>query len=321
MVEKIDAHGHFFKSYLGPESSIDEYLRHAKGLGVVLTVASPGPTPEYKQDGVLYRPSVWRRVNGIIQYDQQHLDDESRLLDSRPSNQNPYADSNRRLIDVASGLNQNSSLKIKVMPIHHPVLDTSDEILGFIYDPNVIAIKLHGIATFTGPSDVTPEVTKALSQTRKPMIVHTDLYNGDSKTDLAKACNMNHPSLWVDWAIANNVRLLITHGARLSEDAIAKINSHPELFIDGISPDLLIMSEPGHLEKQTDNFIRDLLTKVNRSQLVFDIDYGWNVYGRGQWDKNDWDMCQRFESTAQLLGLSDKEIEDIYYNNAAKFYF
>lgn len=321
MVEKIDAHGHFYKSYLGPESEPNEYFGQAKELGVTHTIASPGPSPEYEEKGLLYRPCIWDIKDGRIQYREQFIDPTSgELIRESASKQNPYHTANYNLIDFATKNNANYEQKVHVMPLHHPLLDDQIEIVELIHSESIPAIKIHGIATFTGPEDVKPFVVQALKEENKPVVVHTDTYQGESPNALTQACLLNHPTKWAKWAIDNEVKVFITHGARLSSEAIHIINEHPNLFRVGISPDLLLMSESSHLEVETQTLIKDLLTLVKPEILAFDIDYGWNVKHRGDWGTRDWGMCERLEKAAQEVGLSEQQLKAIYFDNAEAFF-
>jgi|GEM_PF-4045521 len=318
---KIDAHGHFFKSYLGPESPIDEYWNHTEKIGVVYCVASPGPSPEYETAQGIFRPAIWKSdADQHIHFVQQLVNQQTgEIIVERPSEENPYAVINQRLLDTAAERNATHEQKIFVMPIHHPTLDRDDEILNLIGRQDVAAIKFHGVAAFAGPKEVRPSVIKALNEKQKPIIVHTDYYAGVTSNLFIQACQLNNPIEWVRWAIDTDVSILITHAARLSREALMLAKGHKNIVI-GCAPDILQSSEPDHLFQPTNDYYADLFRMIPSSQIVFDIDYGWNVRERNKWDTNDWDMTNRLEVAAEKTNLKNIDLEAIYFDNASRFF-
>jgi len=153
-----------------------------------------------------------------------------------------------------------------------------------------------------------------------PIIAHTDMYLGTIDNAFDYARELNHPQKWVKWAVETGVSTVITHGARLDGGAIHQAKNNPNILI-GCSPDLAILGEKDHsLTIKTNNFLESLFELVNPNQLVFDIDYGWNTQNTGQWSNLDWDMCRRVETEADKAGFSAIDLEDIYYNNAARLF-
>ena len=319
-IKKIDAHGHFGGSFLGPESSIPRYIVEARKLGIVATIASPGPAPEIVENGRMIRPCLWE-VNGkTINYFRQEIDLSTGEEQKRDSENNPYHEVNLSLIEEASKYNQGiNGYKILVMPIHHPILDTADEVQLLLSLEDTVALKIHGIATFTGPQDIPHSTIGSLHKVGKPVVVHTDMYRGKITNDIHTAYRLNDPVLWVNWARESGVKTLITHGARLSHKALDLIGQTPNAVV-GLSPDLLLTAEPDRLDHSTDEFLYELFTSVSPEKIVFDVDYGWNVSERNQWDKLDWQVCERVNRVADRVGLSQQDLEKVYYLNAVRFY-
>ena len=314
---KIDAHSHFGKSFLGPESNIDVYLTHAQEIGVVTALASPGPTPEIHSTNGIYYPCLWEVTNGVITYFQQWGDVDGTLLKKNIADKNPYHGVNEELFKKVSKLIYGP--KIYVMPIHHPKLDTLLEIKLMLEQRPSVALKVHGISTFTGPEDISPTVIDILRKTNKPIVVHTDLYFGEAAQDIHRAYKLNDPNKWVEWAKETKIKLLITHGARLSETAINLAKKLDNVRI-GIAPDLLLMSEPERLALPTEEYLEFLLKTVPSDKLIYDIDYGWNVSERNNWSTLDWGMHLRIMETANKLDISDENLQFIFYENSAIFF-
>lgn len=312
--KKIDAHGHIGPSYLGPQSDLRDYVSNASKIGVVASIVSPGPTPVVIKDGNENFPCLWKYESGkVIYFQQQNEGGESKQTEA---NSNPYHDVNVEMFKKVKGVRE---IKMYVMPIHHPILDTTEEVKQMVKVYPSIALKLHGISTFTGPEDVKMETIDLLRKEGKPIIVHTDTYTGAPQSPIHIAYQKNDPIKWVNWARQTGVKTLITHGARLSDEAIALANQTPNVKV-GIAPDLLIMSEPERLFIKTSDYLTELLSRVNPEKLLFDIDFGWNVSERNRWDLPDWKMHERIQETATKLGIKSDHLESIFYKNAQEFY-
>ena len=321
-LEKIDAHSHFYPTYDGPDSPIEPYITEAKKLNVQVCVASPGPCPIYRDDAQnIIVPCMWEHVEGQFHYVNKTFDPSGKVvLASLPASSNPYTNDNKRLIEEAKHNNISNSIKICVMPLHHPKLDDIQEVRDLLHTRDVVAIKLHGIATATGPEDISFEIIKALLEVDKPIVVHTDTYIKTPTIPIHNIYQKNNPIKWVRWAIDTGVKTLLTHGARLSDEAIDLAKGHDNIVI-GLAPALIIMnSDKDRLSKPTTNFERDLMAKVPNSQLVFDIDYGWNVADRNKWEVKDWKMCERLDTIAEELQMSKLNLKKIYYDNSVRFF-
>lgn len=321
MLERIDAHSHFGKTLKGPDSSLSDYIPEAEKLHISACIASHGPTPVYSIGSSLFVPCRWvRKESNEFEYVEQIYDQETgELLSQKKARINPYHEANMWLLQKAESYNRKNMVKIYVMVLHHPKLDTTSELIDMISDPNVIAVKLHGVATATGPEDVTPERSRLLLEFGKPVIVHTDTFFGQPINAIRSVQRLNDPRKWVLWARDTGVRTLITHGARLSEEAIRLARDYDNIKI-GIGPDLLLESSPDRLFRKTDSVIEDLLKLVQPNQLLADIDYGWNVLRTGEWQIRDWNMYDRIEEIGTKVGLTQTEIQMIEYDNAENFY-
>jgi len=313
---KIDSHSHFGKSFLGPENRPSVYLKRAD---VDASVIAPGACPETIEDGQTYRPCIWKiGANGEASYYQQILDATGVIIESKLSNTNPYQEVNRNLIDTAKYLNISQPPSVFVMPLHHPLLDTPEEVSELLKIPEVVALKIHGIATFCGPHDISDKIVDVMLKNDKPFVVHSDFFVGNPSKDIEKAYLFNNALSWIEFAKQTGLKILLTHGARLLPGALEEVNKSKNIRF-GIAPDLLLADEH---ERMASNkpYLETLLASVSSEKLMYDIDYGWNVSERGMWDKLDWNMPRRLYESAKNLHLKDSDIENIFSNNAVSFF-
>lgn len=312
----IDSHSHIGPSYLGPRSLPGTYVKEASRLGVVGAIVSPGPSPEVSRITTTYYPCLWRLQSGTPVYEQiiKSLDGET--LSAEPSSPNPYHNANEQLFTLAE---RERKLRFLVMPLHHPILDTKEEVRAILFDHPSIGLKLHGIATYTRPSDVQNYTISLLRATGKPLVVHTDRHAGEITNPFANACQMNNSESWLAWANNTGVKIVLAHGARLTEPVIRAARSLPNVMI-GMAPDLLIASDPARLATPTTDYLLTLMDMAGPENVLFDIDYGWNVRERDKWDTQDWDMRARVEAAAATLGMSDENVHDILFQNAVSFF-
>lgn len=319
---KIDAHSHFGKSYLGPDSSPQNYLQNAKRLNIIGSVISPAPSPEVISDELIFRPCIWK-PNSIsqVKYISQIENRINNEVIEKDAIKNPYIEANRELIDFVQ---KNNLIKkhtnLYVMPIYHPILDDSRDFAEILNQREVVAIKIHGIASFTGPETVPSKIIQEIKRRKLPVVAHTDIYIGKINNSFDYARELNNPQKWARWSIETGIPILLTHGARLNTETINLIRNNRNILI-GCSPDLAILGEKQHnLSVKTNNFLGTLFKLVNPNQLIFDIDYGWNTKKLGQWSDLDWGMSQRIEASANIARFSEKDLENIYYNNASRFF-
>ncbi|HBP51330.1 MAG: hypothetical protein US68_C0007G0032 [Candidatus Shapirobacteria bacterium GW2011_GWE1_38_10] len=320
---KIDAHSHFGKSYFGPDSIPQDYLNNARSLNIIASVISPAPTPEIKNNELIFRPCIWkpRESPNQVQYVSQ---EENTLTGETIENsvqRNPYFETNEKLINFVRETNYiSSSPRLMVMPTYHPLLDDLKKFTLLLDQPEVVAIKIHGIATFTGPESISRQAVKEIQRRQLPVVVHTDMYKGEITNQLDFAREMNHPRKWARWSIENSIPILLTHGARLDIETMKIIRNKKNIFV-GCSPDLYLFEERTHsLAVPTNNFLSDLFNLTCPEQLVFDIDFGWNLKNTKTGFEKDWDMDKRIELNAKNKKIIRRDLENIYFNNASNFY-
>jgi len=314
--QKIDTHSHFGATYLGPKNKIEDYILPAKKIGIKACIASPGPSPEFTTNNQLYNPCLWVKNRDGIIYVQQKRDVLGNILKTETAKDNPYHDSNIALFHQSARENR---FTILVMPIYHPILDSAKELESMLIKYPSVALKIHGVATFTGPKNISLHAIDLIKKSKKPLVIHTDTSLKKPETALMQICKINNPIDWAMWAKDTRIPTVLAHGARLSEKAIQIAESTPNIML-GIAPDLLIMEEPNRLAITTDDYLKDLLSLIPPSKLLFDIDFGWNVKKRNNWENRDWQMHKRIEKTTKNLKIDNKKLEQIFCNNAINFF-
>lgn len=318
---KFDAHSHFGRSYLGPNGDPNFYFREAKNDNVTGCVISYGCTPNLAEGQHFRRPCLWSyRADRSVEYFSNIVNGAGEELKRTEVGPNPYGEVNRAMIDFSRKHNQGGGIpRMYVMVLHHPVFDTQREISELTGSEDVIAMKFHGISTFLPPQAISDSTIDVLRRQDKPIIVHTDMYRPEPKYGIHHAYRLNHPLKWIEWAKQSGVKTLITHGARLSDEAISMAKGTENVVI-GIAPDLLLQSELERLAHNTDNYLHDLLHMVPPEKLVFDYDYSYNVTGRDKWDEIDWTFSDRLLQRMKEAGFSDEQMAKVFMGNAVRFY-
>jgi|JI10StandDraft_1071094.scaffolds.fasta_scaffold187256_2 hypothetical protein len=315
----IDCHSHVSRSKGGPDCNFDRYHDAAVRLGVVASLLAPGACPEELSDGESFLPCVWRIEDGKPVYVQKHIHADG-TEQVEPASKNPYHATNEALCrNIRAANSKQDQVRYYATPLYHARLDSLDELSSFLGQKETAAIKLHGIASYVAPHDISPEAVALLTSSNVPLMVHTDWYAGQPERPMQHAYRFNDPLKWVSWAIENDVRLVALHGACLCAESFSLARGNDKIRF-GISPDLLMMSEPERLKVATTDYLETLFKMASPEQLLFDIDYSWNTEQRGDWENLDWDMVQRVSSRAKRAGYSDTDIERVFHKNAEEFF-
>ena len=315
----IDCHSHVSRSKGGPDCDFDRYHAAAVRLGVVASLLAPGACPEERSDGESFLPCVWRIEDDKPVYIQKHIRvDGSEHIE--PASGNPYRATNEALYrTIREANNKQDQVRYSATPLYHAKLDSPDELSSLLSQKETAAIKLHGIASYVAPHDISPEAIALLKSSDIPLMVHTDWYTGHPERPMHQAYLFNDPLKWVSWAIDNDLRLIALHGACLCAESFSRARGNDKIRF-GVSPDLLMMSEPERLKVPTNDFLETLFEIAAPEQLLFDIDYSWNTEHRGEWDNLDWDMVSRVSNRAKRAGYTDTDLERVFHKNAEEFF-
>lgn len=297
-----DCHSHFFPNAFGPDSDPGLYLNKSAQIGVSRSIISPSPTPRIELKNGTRFPCLWKwntRSKKFIYVDRT-VDHKDEIISEEAVMQNPYHDINNKLYYYIE--QQSTSTELFMAYLHHPKLDTSDEVESWLRKPIVKAIKIHGISSATSPADVHSYLPFLAKKYNKPLIVHTD-YSSRIATPIDRLYSSNNPENWITWALKNHVRLFVTHAARLSISALSQINQNDTLRL-GCAPDIVLLNEPNRLVNKSESIYEFVLPRINPQRLLFDIDYGWNVRQRDAWDNNDWSGLDRLNRSLERYGLT-----------------
>jgi hypothetical protein len=317
---KIDCHSHFGESFFGPKNLVNTYLQNSRKLNIVASIISPAPTPIIRQQDLIRTSCLWRKNGEKIIYTERKYNKKNGSITELTVKDNPYNKINSQILKLAKKLNsKNLGPKIFIAPLHHPKLDTINEVKEITSFEECVALKIHGVSTFTGPKNIKSNIIDLLKKIDKPVIAHVDFFNKKLTDDIHYAYMLNDPFEWITWAKETRIKTVITHGACLSEKAI-KLAAKLKNVMINTAPDLLIAKEKERLCLKTKDLLFDLFSQLPSEKILFDIDYGWNVKQRGQWKLLDWKMCERIEKTAKKIGYITNDLENIYYKNALQFF-
>ena len=317
-LEIIDCHSHFFPNAFGPNSDPNVYVREATKIGISGAIISASPTPKYDLLDKEYYPClwVWNTTLNKFEYFSQTCDINGNIIDKQLAGINPFREVNLKLLHYIK--QKKDSLNLFMSYLHHPILDTPDEMEFFLKDPFVKAVKIHGISTASTPDDISKNALDLFKKYKKPVITHID-YSSIVSNPISRLYRENNAIYWIKWSQKNNISLLITHAARRSEEAIKMINSSDKIIL-GCSPDLMLKNETERLETITEGSVFDfIIPRVNLRKLVCDIDYGWNVIERNQWEQNDWTAPKRMAES--LSNFGKKELTNmVLRENSIRFF-
>lgn len=315
----IDAHSHIWTDFLWIEAPIQEYIINAVKCGIKKTLLMPVPTPIEKWEAFDQIPCLWEiKNNADINYFRKKIYSNFDEKEENPIN--PYEKTNKMLLQETSNLNNTQDdLIFYNVPLIHPKLDTKEYIEKLLLDKNVYALKIHGIATFCCCEDIPEDIVNILKFYGKPIIVHTDYYDADTQDIFQKLLKKNSPIEWVNFGIKNNIKVFITHAARLCKEAV-ELAKNSDVIMFWMWPDILLWNEKSGLYDKNIEVIERCLKNIPIHQLAFDIDYWWNLYNWNMLEKKDWWSLERLENAVNKKGISNDDIDSILYWNASRFF-
>lgn len=303
-----DAHSHVgVDAFHTIPCTIEGYLPLAEKLCIGETNLMPVPSPVYTDSsGTIIKPLIWKFEGDSFHHYRVEENGRSVFLNC---SLNPYSEINDLL--RSNMVDQSEDLKLNFIPLIHPIYDQTDYVKSLL-DLNPHAVKIHGIASGIFPEQTSPDLLKLLSQRKIPVIIHTDFYTEEPKKPIELLYKNNTASRWLSLFQEYDVKAYITHGARLEENALDIINNS-DLFVVGLSPDILITSELKRLSRNV-SFLETILTEVDINKVCFDLDYSWNLNNRES-SELDLNLPNRLKKI-----LSGKELSSVLYDNAKKFF-
>lgn len=303
-----DAHSHIgVDAFHFLPSTIEGYLQKAEKLNIDEANLMPVPSPVYTDiSGTIIKPLTWKfEDNSFHHYKIEKNED----IIFKNCSLNPYSEFNNLLRNNL--LNQSEELKLNFIPLIHPIYDRTDYVNSLL-DLNPRAVKIHGIASGIFPEQTRSELLELFSQRKIPVIIHTDFYTKDPREPIELLYKNNTASRWLSLFQENSVKAYITHGARLEKNAFDIINNS-DLFVVGLSPDILITNEPKRLSRNLP-YLETILDEIDINKICFDLDYSWNLINREN-SKLDLTLPERLKDI-----LSSKNLSSVLYDNANNFF-
>lgn len=308
----IDSHSHilfserqskdYFWGYVG---SFHEYKVWAERLGIKHTVFIPPPTPQIGKREQFEVPVIWTEESGEIRYwkikDSNFKENVERY---------PYEKINDIMI---SNFSEHKDVSIGVL--HHPVFDDSEYLKLFISKDSVVGLKIHGVATNTTPENISPDVLELLEEYDKVFIAHTDYWNSSPESPLEKIYLKNSPKNWLDFAEKHrDIRFYFTHGLRGEKESIKKAVDIGNVRI-GVSPSLLLSSQPQRLACKPENYLKNIFEYPEIA--MFDLDYFWNVdKGRKEKEWGEKEKC--LKAMSEMGTFTKNDVEKFFFKNSCE---
>ena len=319
----FDCQVNYGKSAFGPNCDLDTYMTYApKEITKVLLIPTLTHITTY-DDGITETSCVWSRKDNSTIYSTELFEENHNIVNIlNPTN--PYRKMNIFTLKKVHALNNTTSLnkKFYFAPKIHPILDNIHALEDMLDNDVVKALKINGLASACGPKDI-PKWLINISKTYDlPLFVHTDFNNVTSNFNfLSYLMNINNPHDWYEFALQNNIKIILAHGARGDLTTLRKINKTNNIFV-GLGPDLMLNAEKDRLLLKEKDYLSEVLLNCSSKKLLFCTDYRWNVENRLNWDGPDldWESINRLETIANNIGLKKEDIQNILYNNACDFF-
>lgn len=281
----IDTHSHIGHDLFHPiEGTIEKYLEIQKNYNISHSFIMPCPCPIDEISKIA--PVVWKMQNGKLNYSQMDTKNKAIIGESIPNSYMKINDYYKNLLNPFSN--------ISFVPLVHPLLDSLEYINNLLIC-GVKIVKIHGVAAGVLPENINPEFFKLLSSYKASIIIHTD-FDVKNNSPISILRNSNSPYAWIKLLTKFGIKGYLTHGARLDETSLSLVNDN-DLFLIGISPDLLLNEEKNRLLMNGD-YLNKLLNITKIEKLAFDVDYPWNIDSRNNF-KLDFNLITRL---SKLMG-------------------
>lgn len=311
----IDTHSHIGKDFYFKESKLSSYDDFCNKNNIDIGFLMPMPWPVYKKDSTEICSLVWEHENySLIHY--YKLINNGQNLEKKIVTSNPYKEVNEYYYNLIK--NSNTKTKIKFIPLLHGVLDEPKYLDELIKNTKPIAVKFHGFSGCFFKDDIKFDLIEILKYYDIPVILHTSVYNYNDGYGIGTKFwrNKCSPKDWIDFLIKNELRGVLNHGACLDYDVINMINKSNNIMI-GLGPDLDISLDPYKVAISKEDYLKEsyleLLKKMACSEkILFDLDYNWNLDGKGNLDYGS------IERINKVWSYSDSE--RILFKNAKAFY-
>lgn len=279
----IDGHSHFGSDYFHGTTSIKEYqkLMDDNKINYGFVMPTPGPV---NQEGKRYL--AWDiRFNKIYYY--------SECLSVL---ENPYREINANYFNEIKKMDDT---RLVYVPLVHPILDTREYLDELVSMTNPVALKIHGVGAGVDPFCIPRDFTEFVREKDLMLIVHTDYDAGKDSVryDTLLLRNLNTPFRWAKYLVNNRIYGVLNHGAALDIETLKLVNDEEYLKI-GLGPDLVIQHDKNRVAMdryQLENigYLQLLKKTVMSNNIIFDIDFDWNIIPDKIGTKLDGDFVSR----------------------------
>lgn len=140
-----------------------------------------GACPKYKNNGEIIIPSKWEVNKGQIK-EYRYKVPENGTETKIPITDDCYAGINSFVLEKLHEMAKNySELNLFYSPMVHPKNTTVQGLERLVKEggENILALKIHGISSASGPKDISSDLARAIAKSDIPLIIHTD-YNNEN---------------------------------------------------------------------------------------------------------------------------------------------
>jgi len=187
-----------------------------------------------------------------------------------------------------------------------------------------VALKIHGIGSGIGPTDISNEFIKIIKKFELPIIVHTDCDLGKGSIAMQYVRNQNSAKKWATFFLKHEISGVLNHGASLDRETFDMVNKSNLLKV-ALGPDRVACLDQNRVYvdclQNYKNYLIFLKENLDISKIIYDADYNWNLINE---DKEDYESVQRilevFEKTTDYEKVLSKNILNQYPKLKNKIY-
>lgn len=263
----IDAHSHIGQDFLFGNSDLSEYVEMCKRNAITQGTLMPQPNACYVIKGKLVPCVKWSyEGSGKISYETYD-----------GINKNPYKYLNYYFYNECGKV---KDMHIDFVPLIHPILDDEDYIQELVSNTKPVALKIHGIGSGVEPATIPESFISILKKLDLPIIIHAEFDNRKKTNyDVRKKYikDANHPKLWANFFVDNDLKGLITHGGGIDLETLELIRGNKKIML-GIGPDFLLEQQGYRISESQKGkgYLEALKEQMPVEQIVFDLDFNWN---------------------------------------------
>lgn len=271
-----------------------------------------GACPKYQRGDKSIIPCKWGVRDGKIKESAYEIIEGRET--QREVGEDCYSEVNGILLKESKRISKtHPNQKFFYSPMIHPKRTRVEDLEKLLSEggENVLGLKVHGIATASGPDDFNPELAEYISEIGVPLIIHTDYDSRESPSRILTSKDariylqkINNPKDWADFCLKYRIKASLQHGARNDKRVYEIVKNNPDQFVVGLGP--VLDGQGPRMAEKTNNYVASVLENLGAEHIVFSTDYPHNEVGE--------------DLTKQVESLSRDEQEKIFYKNAETFF-